>query len=212
MSGHVVMKRPVRANEQVFGCYAAAKDSGTWLLHFGFVPWDNAGCDSVAVRVAATFPDGDASEAWSCRARKQSLFAALAGGRMALQLHLSAASPLPPLLLAAARVCCMSAGEAAASDDEARTTLAGPVCAENERAARQFLAALIQRRVDALLHGQDTDSWAATVNAARAQDAVACGHGTHAPVFAVTARGGATAYRDACLRVLLRARDAVCDT
>lgn len=120
----------------MFNCYGA-KDSGAWLLHFGFAPWRNP-AEAVQLRLAATFPDeGDdhgANAAERMRGRKQRLFAELGQGRLALVVTLRR-DALPPLLLAAARVCCMSGEEAAAAAGDAAAALAGPISGGNECAA-----------------------------------------------------------------------------
>jgi len=128
----------LQAGEQVFNCYGA-KDSGAWLLHFGFAPWRNP-AEAVQLRLAAAFPDEvddhsvNANAAERARGRKQRLFAELGQGRLALVVTLRR-DALPPLLLAAARVCCMSGAEAAATAGDAAAALAGPISAGNERAA-----------------------------------------------------------------------------
>jgi hypothetical protein len=105
------------------------------LLHFGFVPWEDAH-DAVPLRVAAAFPESDVAGAAALRSRgrKQHLFAQLARGRLALECVLRHA-PLPSLLLAAARVCCMTAAEAAAAAADVSAAMAGPISVPNERAA-----------------------------------------------------------------------------
>jgi len=203
-----VLKRSIRAGEQVFNCYGA-KDSGAWLLHFGFAPWSNP-AEAVTLRLAATFPDdgGAASEAAAERARgrKQRLFAVLGDGRLALTCTLRR-GPLPPLLLAAARICCMSPQEAAAAGGSASAVLAGPVSAANERAACSYIKDLLARRIAGLLSGETAAAWATRVAAARAKDAIRCGRdGTE---IAVTRASAAIAYRNGLLDVLQLAADAV---
>ena len=129
-----------KAGEEVMSCYGA-KDSGSLLLRYGFVPWRNA-AEAVPLRVAAAFPPPPPGEpqgtaaAERARGRKQHLFAQLAAGGMALVATLRCApAPLPAQLLAAARVCCMTAAEAAAARGDVAGALAGPVGADNERAA-----------------------------------------------------------------------------
>ena len=217
-----------QAGEQVFNCYGA-KDTGAWLLHFGFAPWHNP-AEAVPLRLAAAFPDcGDAASeaaAERARGRKQRLFAELGDGRLALVCTLRR-GPLPPLLLAAARVCCMSPQEAAAAAGDASPALAGPVSAANERAALRCVAPscetcrsaltplrtcsyvqdLLARRISGLLRGESASAWAARAAAARAKDAVRCGRdGTE---IAVTRAGAAVAYRNGVLDVLQLATYAV---
>jgi hypothetical protein len=206
--GTAVLKRGIKAGEQVYNCYGA-KDSGAWLLHFGFAPWLNP-AEAVTLRLAATFPDdgGAASEAAAERARgrKQRLFAELGDGHLALACTLRR-SPLPPLLLAAARVCCMSPQEAAAAGGDASAVLAGPVSAANERAACSYVKDLLARRIAALLSGETAAAWTTRVVSARAKDAIRCGRdGTE---IAVTRAGAAIAYRNGLLDVLQLAADAV---
>ena len=120
----------------MYNCYGS-KDTGAWLLHFGFAPWHNP-AEAVSLRLAATFPDCNdvVSEAAAERARgrKQRLFAELGNGRLALVCTLRR-GPLPPELLACARICCMTAAEAAAAGGDISAALAGPISAANERAA-----------------------------------------------------------------------------
>ena len=203
-AGVAVLKRFIKAGEQIYNCYGA-KDTGTWLLHFGFAPWHNP-AEAVTLRLAATFPDDTsaASEAAAERARgrKQRLFAELAGGRLGALVCTLRRGPLPPLLLAVARVCCMSAQEVAAAAGDASGALAGPVSAANERAALTYINELLARRIAGLLRGDSAAVWAQRVAAARAKDAVWCRRGSDSAEVAVTRSGAAVAYRNGLLDVL----------
>lgn len=185
---------------QVFGCYGA-KAAASLLLHYGFCPWTPVPGEAVPLRVGATF-QGPADAA--TRERKAALFSALAGGggRLALEVQLTADAPLPPLLLAAARVCCMTSSEASTCDASA-VAAHTPVSSSNEAAARAFLAQLIGRRIMQLVQGTDT-SWEARVQEARSEDCV--GEGDAA--CAVTPQGASIAYKAAAVRVLRLALDA----
>ena len=203
-AGVAVLKRAIKAGEQMYNCYGA-KDTGSWLLHFGFAPWHNP-AETVALRLAATFPDDTsaASEAAAqrTRGRKQRLFAELAGGRLGALVCTLRRGPLPPLLLAVARVCCMSAQEVAAAAGDASGALAGPISMTNERAALTYISELLARRIAALLRGDSAAAWAQRVAAARAKDAVRCSSDGASGEIAVTRAGAAVAYRNGLLDVL----------
>ena len=177
--GRVVMRRPVEAGAQIFGCYGVRKTSGQLLTSFGFCDW--SGIAEVPLRVGAQF--AETCDAATMR-RRQALFRAVSGGELTFEITLRDGEPLPERLLQAARVCCLTTLEAAAD--------------VQERRARVFAGALIRRRQAQLLCGRSVAEWEAEASAARLLDAVPSrGH-----EYAVTRAGTALAYRMGAIRVI----------
>lgn len=176
--------RPIAQGSEVMSSYGECKSTASFVLHFGFTPWD-CSHDALTLRLAAVFPDADPP---ALRRAKQKLFSALAGSHAA-SCTLQAGRPLPGLALALARCCVLSAAEAKGAS--AVSLMDGAVPLHVEAAARRHLLALLQRRRDAVLQGASADAFAAQLAAARRAEPAACSRAALC-----------LAYRDAELRLL----------